>query len=98
MISIISCDFIKVSSFSANLIPRKIVMKIAPSITFSLNLRTPDSWSNDEHALFIHIGNQYATISKNKRKLFIDRMKREIPKKSKQEVVSLFNVSLFKEC
>ena len=66
-------------------------MKIAPSITFYFNSRTHGSWSNDEHALFVHIGNQYATISKNKRKFFIDRMKREIPKKSKQEVVSLFS-------
>ena len=66
-------------------------MKIALSITFFFILRSPGSWSNDEHALFVHICSQYATISKNKRKLFIDRMKREIPKKSKQEVVSLFS-------
>ena len=67
------------------------MMKIASSSTFSFDLRTPGSWSNDEHALFVHICNQYGTISKNKRKLFIDRMKREIPKKSKHEVVSLFS-------
>jgi len=51
-----------------------------------VRFKVPWNWSDEEHIQFIHITSQYANVTRNRRRLFLDRIKREMPQKLKEEV------------
>lgn len=54
-----------------------------------LHVRSPTGrWSLDDHVRFQHILEQYADEKHDKRKLYIDRMMRDLSHKTRSQIVS----------